>query len=914
MAAAIGNFIDRIQLGTDDTHQIAIGSSAYGICDTAANMATKTVSIPGFTLNTGTTIHVKFTYANTASSPTLNVSSTGAVSMILYDSIVADTVLTLTYDGTSWIQDYNSNDKVQMSNSTTTKWIKVLLHPYENSSATTNYTTTTTNTVLFSRYLSFQPSTGTLYASIFKGGDAALTKLNGETINSVAVNTIFSGPASGSDAAVPTFRALVAADIPNLSWNKITSDTPTTLSGYGITDVEISEGVITIGSATITPITSVNGHTGSSVTITATDLGLTNIMTYVGDISSLPTATSSDAFNNYNNGDVVTVNYKEYVYIKGNNAASSSWVELGDEGSYKLKQTAFTNSTGTADGNNTSTSFIYSISQNEEGVVSDITTRTLPIASTSTAGIIAIGTAATDALAGNTVVTNVSFTNTTSSDLEYPVLFKNSSGTTTTAAGTRFISATNKSVTINGSTGILTAQGGFKGNLDGNATTVNSTAGTSTLAWDTEVTLYTVGGAEIKAKMPTYPDSVAKLTTSNLGSAIKPIYLVGGVATECNTYAGGTAVTLNGSSKAATTVSFFAPTSTGTQYQILVSGGGTNKAPVWTNAALLKSETSTTANTTKYTTLTLGNSGNVSTINEHSEGIIVLYSAATAAHTIQGESTTTDYTHVFPKADGWIVTGGTATGTAAGVATDGITLMYLADTGILTTSTETIGSTTQSIYLDNGQLTALTYTANRLYYSADIDSFEATGHYATDVGLSLNKNSLTSGYTFEVNGKTLLDDELNITGDLIPTTTNAYSLGDNTINSEKRWKSLFLGTANSYGSYTQPVYWNNGVPATVTMIQKIYFSISNGKKSVTITSSTANTLSSDSIVTQIVVTDGEDYLRAPLTWISGSNYVAINTATATAGLVEGYILIVRGAEVSTTNFTYTQGDNVVSST
>jgi len=35
---------------------------------------------------------------------------------------------------------------------------------------------------------------------------------------------------------VPSFRALVAADIPNLSWSKITSDKPTTLNGYGITD------------------------------------------------------------------------------------------------------------------------------------------------------------------------------------------------------------------------------------------------------------------------------------------------------------------------------------------------------------------------------------------------------------------------------------------------------------------------------------------------------------------------------------------------------------------------------------------------------------------------------------------------------------------------------------------------------
>lgn len=50
-----------------------------------------------------------------------------------------------------------------------------------------------------------------------------------------AANTGFMGPASGGSAA-PTFRALVAADIPALPWSKITGGTPTTLAGYGITD------------------------------------------------------------------------------------------------------------------------------------------------------------------------------------------------------------------------------------------------------------------------------------------------------------------------------------------------------------------------------------------------------------------------------------------------------------------------------------------------------------------------------------------------------------------------------------------------------------------------------------------------------------------------------------------------------
>lgn len=56
-------------------------------------------------------------------------------------------------------------------------------------------------------------------------------------------NKVLAGPSSGSATAAPTFRSLVAADIPSLSWNKITSDKPTTLSGYGITDAASSSAL-----------------------------------------------------------------------------------------------------------------------------------------------------------------------------------------------------------------------------------------------------------------------------------------------------------------------------------------------------------------------------------------------------------------------------------------------------------------------------------------------------------------------------------------------------------------------------------------------------------------------------------------------------------------------------------------------
>lgn len=67
------------------------------------------------------------------------------------------------------------------------------------------------------------------------------------------------------------------------------------------------------------------------------------------------------------------------------------------------------------------------------------------------------------------------------------------------------------------------------------------------------------------------------------GSTTKPIYTdANGAFTECSTYAGGTAVTLNNSSKAASTASFYAPTAGGTAGYVLI-GKGTTTAPDWTS-------------------------------------------------------------------------------------------------------------------------------------------------------------------------------------------------------------------------------------------------------------------------------------------------------------------------------------------
>lgn len=82
----------------------------YGTCATAAATAAKTVSLTGFSLVTGAVAVVKFTYANTAASPTLNVNSTGAKAIKKYGTTDADTymwaagaVVVFVYDGTNWV-------------------------------------------------------------------------------------------------------------------------------------------------------------------------------------------------------------------------------------------------------------------------------------------------------------------------------------------------------------------------------------------------------------------------------------------------------------------------------------------------------------------------------------------------------------------------------------------------------------------------------------------------------------------------------------------------------------------------------------------------------------------------------------------------------------------------------------------
>lgn len=87
-------------------------TAVYGTCtETGASTAAKVVTLANFNLFTGAQITVKFSYANTASAPTLNVNSTGAKAIYVNKAVTstsnplywaAGAELHFTYNGSYW--------------------------------------------------------------------------------------------------------------------------------------------------------------------------------------------------------------------------------------------------------------------------------------------------------------------------------------------------------------------------------------------------------------------------------------------------------------------------------------------------------------------------------------------------------------------------------------------------------------------------------------------------------------------------------------------------------------------------------------------------------------------------------------------------------------------------------------------
>lgn len=102
---------DSINDGTAvwEVKEIGSGASYYGVCSTEAATAAKTVACSGFKLKEGASIKVKFANTNSASSPTLNVNSTGDKAIyscgaaISAAALQAGQIYEFVYDGTNFV-------------------------------------------------------------------------------------------------------------------------------------------------------------------------------------------------------------------------------------------------------------------------------------------------------------------------------------------------------------------------------------------------------------------------------------------------------------------------------------------------------------------------------------------------------------------------------------------------------------------------------------------------------------------------------------------------------------------------------------------------------------------------------------------------------------------------------------------
>ena len=119
------------QVTIDGGSAIPVASSLYGTCDTAAETAEKTVVCPSFdNLIAGVTVHIKFTYSNTAANATMNVNATGARPIYRYGTTApgttvptswqAGSIISFTYDGNNWVMNGWLNDTESISFDTVT--------------------------------------------------------------------------------------------------------------------------------------------------------------------------------------------------------------------------------------------------------------------------------------------------------------------------------------------------------------------------------------------------------------------------------------------------------------------------------------------------------------------------------------------------------------------------------------------------------------------------------------------------------------------------------------------------------------------------------------------------------------------------------------------------------------------------
>ncbi|MCR2050380.1 hypothetical protein NSB25_24360 [Acetatifactor muris] len=134
----------------------------YATCSTAAATVAKTISLTGFVLSVGATVKVKFTVTNTATNPTLNVNSTGAVPIYYCGSAIspgyleANRIYEFVYNGAQYelVGDLNTDTKNTTGSTNNNSKLFII-----------GATVQSSNTQTYSRNSTYIGSDGCLYSN-----------------------------------------------------------------------------------------------------------------------------------------------------------------------------------------------------------------------------------------------------------------------------------------------------------------------------------------------------------------------------------------------------------------------------------------------------------------------------------------------------------------------------------------------------------------------------------------------------------------------------------------------------------------------------------------------------------------------------------------------------------------------------
>lgn len=493
---------------------------------------------------------------------------------------------------------------------------------------------------------------GTVYATTFSGNATSASQLNAS--RAVTLSGDVSGTGSSNGSADWKITTTIGA-------GKVTN---AMLAG-SITNAKLANSSINIAGTSVA--------LGGSIDATTlrTNLGLTNAMHYIG-IATTPITNQSNTnpqIAGYTwpddrlGGDVVIYAGKEYVW----NSYDARWELLGDEGSYKVLQTAV--SSPSASGN--ASAFIDTISQDTNGKIT-VTKKNVQInisaGATDDDVVILTGTASTNGVSydvkhaskgpadgytsGNTVtsITGAALT------FKIPQITVDSYGHTTVAADESISLVSPKSgawfnngfTTVNGSG--VTEIGRY---LD-----FHSTTG-STNNYDVRIDAGT-GAAQNTLYLPDIAGQfVVHTNNTAIGSGTIPVYVAASGAVTAST-----------------------------------STVGSGTKPMWLNAGTLTASASTVGANAQPMYLNSGElTASTANIGGSAKPIYMKDGVLTASTSTIGANTKPIY-----------MSSGTITASTATVGS-GINPIFISS-GTLTASTSTVGASNKPIYLNEGTLTA----------------------------------------------------------------------------------------------------------------------------------------------------------------------------------------------------------------